>query len=824
MIHQAHTITAESMEHLREDLTQLANSMNETTMKANEMLSHPWFLRFIRNETDKSIIAKLNGDISHAMSLFSVSGTAKIQTDLVMIQQTIKSERQRAERERQKAEQERQRSEEERRKAEKERLKAEEGRQKAEQERQKAEEERQKAELERKRAEEREQEALIQALPRAEATFDLGVWGVMSACYEGTRRTTLKRVDDWLDNADAPPVFWLYGCPGLGKTAIAKSVASYTRERGDLAANFFFSVRIGSGCSDGRLLFPSLARQLASYDPSFKASLAAALNMDRDVAHRPIDVQFRALFYRPFLAMNKGSVRPVIVLDGLDECADHGLMQDILRQLISLALEFPTQLKLLLTSRREHHITTILQEAPATCRISFDLQQLEQHHASHDIEVYLIHDLNRSATIKGWYTPWPSREEIKRLVDLADGLFIFASTVARFVEGAWQSSSDTLNVLLRAEERAKVLTPIDSLYQSILDNAIPSSEHKPGTFTRYLRDILTIEVSLHTAAGSYERYVWKPVVWSWWDWCLALGIDRPLLYEVLRPLHSVLCVPPITTSKRQYKYIRTYHRSFLEFVSDGQRCNKQFAVTLQAAEELSTRLFNVWNATILNATHPEPPKSRSREPSWSLERSILMQCYSVLSYYVEKAVPQIAAQYGCMDRWPPQLIASVRCCFEERMPAFWKLVVASEKGLSKFPTFVQSMNGIGFLSCSYMYWYWRGSDPLGGQHNNLVTNSRAILRYCNQLIQMDLPRTVLHSIFSVINGGMLRFSAQKHDDVSPLPKIYFEDLCSEFHLHPLLKSIGEDPFMSNWANKQIEIMARTFPTGEPEHKAYLEVW
>ncbi|KAI0073163.1 hypothetical protein K474DRAFT_247508 [Panus rudis PR-1116 ss-1] len=387
---------ASGLYRLDEDLTKLADSMTTTIMKAEEMLSHPWPLRFIRNETDKTIITKLSDEISHSVAIFTASGSAKIQVELARVQKSLEAEKREAELERKKAE-----------------------------------EERQKAETARRRTEERERESLIRSLPRAEAMFDLEVWRIMSACYAGTRQRTLKTIEAWLNdtNPNSPPVFWLYGPPGIGKTAIAKSVATHAQETGVLAANFFFSTRIGQGCSDGKMLFPTLAYQLASFDPSFKVTLAAALKHDPGLAQRSIHTQFRTLLQQPLISMSPRVVPLVIILDGLDECSDRDLIQKILHELFALAPRIHPSVKFFLTSRPESHISEVTQAHEGIH--TYNLCQMERNSSSQDIEVYLRHYLNDIAKRRGWSVPWPSARDLDGLVTLCGGLFILASTMRK---------------------------------------------------------------------------------------------------------------------------------------------------------------------------------------------------------------------------------------------------------------------------------------------------------------------------------------------------------------------------------------------------------
>ncbi|KAI0081164.1 hypothetical protein K474DRAFT_1588318, partial [Panus rudis PR-1116 ss-1] len=270
----------------------------------------------------------------------------------------------------------------------------------------------------------------------------------MSACYKDTRQGTLENIENWLVSDDSELIFWLFGPPGSGKTAIAKSVSSYVQKRGILAATFFFSVRIGQGCSDGTLLFPTLAYQLASFDSSFKSTLCLALKRDPDLARRSIDVQFRRLFVQPLLSMRRTEIPLVIVLDGLDECVDHGLMQDILRTITSSVSNLHGRVKLFVTSRPEWHITRILKHEEGNHVLPYNLQEMESGQATRDITVYLQNSLHDIAQRRNWGLSWPSEDELTALITAADGLFIYATTLVRFADRARMEPHDILRILV----------------------------------------------------------------------------------------------------------------------------------------------------------------------------------------------------------------------------------------------------------------------------------------------------------------------------------------------------------------------------------------
>ncbi|KIK53720.1 hypothetical protein GYMLUDRAFT_109289, partial [Collybiopsis luxurians FD-317 M1] len=65
-------------------------------------------------------------------------------------------------------------------------------------------------------------------------------------CTEGTRIDILKTIKDWVvDTSDCtPPVFWLRGMAGMGKSTIAYSICDHFDNQDEghrLGASFFCS-------------------------------------------------------------------------------------------------------------------------------------------------------------------------------------------------------------------------------------------------------------------------------------------------------------------------------------------------------------------------------------------------------------------------------------------------------------------------------------------------------------------------------------------------------------------------------------------------------
>jgi len=161
---------------------------------------------------------------------------------------------------------------------------------------------------------------LLLSLPRAPyARYDSAREDAPSSCLEGTRVAILKEIMSWSEsaNGERPPVYWLNGLAGIGKSTIAKTVAERAQGKALLGASFFFS-RSDGPLRDPRLVFPPLAFQLAESDSAIKNVIVEALRQDPTLGDMELSSQFRELILTPLLKINPLRRPTLIILDALD--------------------------------------------------------------------------------------------------------------------------------------------------------------------------------------------------------------------------------------------------------------------------------------------------------------------------------------------------------------------------------------------------------------------------------------------------------------------------------------------------------------------------
>ncbi|KAJ6528863.1 hypothetical protein B0H19DRAFT_897730, partial [Mycena capillaripes] len=291
------------------------------------------------------------------------------------------------------------------------------------------------------------------------------------ACHPGTRVEILDDLKQWsAGSADSElPILWLHGTAGIGKSAIAQAFAGSCNRDGRLGASFFFK-RGHPKRGTWHGLIPTVVYQLANAVPSFSDAVKHAVEGDRLVFGRSLEIQFQRLLVQPLKRSSSASFIPVIVLDGLDECDGNKVQQQILTLFIDAILSRYLPVQLLIASRPESHLREVFAEERMK-RICRFYELSEDHTARKDIETYFTNEFRR---IKGEFNSrgidlgaiWPAPEVIDRLVNRSSGVFIYASTVIRFTEDEYRHPVDALSSVLNLDPQST--SPLDDLYTEIL--------------------------------------------------------------------------------------------------------------------------------------------------------------------------------------------------------------------------------------------------------------------------------------------------------------------------------------------------------------------
>ena len=357
----------------------------------------------------------------------------------------------------------------------------------------------------------------------------------------------------WAKNPQDQNVFWLNGLAGTGKSTITQSFSEMVAKERFLGASFFCS-RDYLDRKELKNIFPTLAYQLACHYPHFRHQVIRTIKEDPTITHTSLISQFENLLMNPFSGEN---VSCVIIIDALDECIDDQPASAILSVLGRFAKQLPL-LKFFITGRPEPRIRTGFR-LPLLEPLTqiFLLHEVKSSSVNNDIQLYLTQRLTTISKQRSGLNlpnPWPCDDEIIALTKKSSGLFIFASTLARFIESEHHEPNERLQLVI-SEANSTIhegLAGIDSLYSQILLHAF-SGVHEPQVFAN-MSFILGAIVLAFNPLSRRE---------------LSVILDAPtsLISTTLRHLHSVILVPADESEK-----IRIFHKSFPDFLQDYRRC------------------------------------------------------------------------------------------------------------------------------------------------------------------------------------------------------------------------------------------------------------
>ncbi|KAF4609654.1 hypothetical protein D9613_012003 [Agrocybe pediades] len=363
-------------------------------------------------------------------------------------------------------------------------------------------------------------------------------------CTASTREQILDDLRTWVKDPNGSKVFWMNGMAGTGKTTILYSFCEWLEENKRLAGHFFCS-RASTSCRDLNNIVRSIAYQLAHYSPAFRSQLCKILEEKQNPHRLNVGEQFKWVVATP-LENSKDAIPDgaIVVIDALDECSDVSATALFLKVLMTYATRLP--IKFLVASRPETVIVKNMQ-APNFSPSMLRLHDIEQSLVEADIRLYLQEALYTMS-------PRPSSEVIDQLATRSGKLFIYAATVARYVnpEDVKVNSQKRLKMVLGMSSSSPNLQyqELDNLYTGIL-----SSGFDRGNFEEEELNITTLV--LRTVICAIE-----PMTISMMS--MILAIEQEDVASSLSMLESVLHVQEGPSG-----LVSILHASFPDFL-----CNK----------------------------------------------------------------------------------------------------------------------------------------------------------------------------------------------------------------------------------------------------------
>ena len=406
-------------------------------------------------------------------------------------------------------------------------------------------------------------------------------------CTAGTRVRILDDITMWAkdDSPDSPDVYWLFGSAGSGKSTIAYTIARRFEFAGDsndttiLGGNFFCS-RQFEETRISKYIIRTIAYHLALTCKPFADALHRSANLiTRD---HSINTQIENLLVKPWpwkepdSAQRRDplvplhadpsvsshlnpSMRPqnyLIVIDALDEIDGNG-GSEFLRNLLNVVNKHRLPgLKFFVTSRSDPGLVADVEKFERKHR--YRLQDVKEEEVRDDIATYINANL-----------PDPlDHSQVEALVVLSAGLFIYATTVVKYLATCGRSEQqDFLEELFSTADSstpqplsdATSFILLDTLYLQVLRHAFRDfTPETPKWFAR-----LRI---LHTFLCTAKRTSTSVIA----D-LLFTSNYTDVAEKLLSDLHAVL----YTEDGR----VLAYHKSFSDFIfnqtrSDDFWCNQ----------------------------------------------------------------------------------------------------------------------------------------------------------------------------------------------------------------------------------------------------------
>ncbi|KAJ8079643.1 hypothetical protein PM082_011230 [Marasmius tenuissimus] len=438
----------------------------------------------------------------------------------------------------------------------------------------------------------------VGASHKAEQQFERG------RCLPETRVQALGMIHDWRSSKQQHPICWLSGAAGVGKSAIAMTVAPACENEGVLASSFFF-FRSDPRRNNPAALIPTIAHGLTSTTPLLRDHIEQVISRNPTILEDTLEAQFRELVVEPILTWSAqqslcgGPAAPnIVIIDGLDECGDEDAQVRILSMIQSAYQQAPGfPLRFLICSRPESWIQEAFADEPLF-QLSKTIVLDNSLAAREDIRRYFVHHFREIAASRKYRqlrfpNPWPSKEDLETLVERACGQFVYASTVIKFIQLAFQCPTEQLRIILEnVPARRLGSSPyhqLDVLYDLILSM---NPDHEK---------LLPIVAAILVLPE--HQQVKTPACIE-----MVFGLPAGQVALTLRAMHSVLNI------REWGDDIVLYHTSFRDYLVERTRSHDFHidiptwtdAIARLWLQNLSTRKMRTVSFDQLHGKHTSP--------------------------------------------------------------------------------------------------------------------------------------------------------------------------------------------------------------------------
>ncbi|GJJ08933.1 hypothetical protein Clacol_003153 [Clathrus columnatus] len=434
-------------------------------------------------------------------------------------------------------------------------------------------------------------------------------------CLPGTRVEILDDIINWVNDVDdgCPRLFWLAGSAGVGKSAIAHSIALWFQRIGRLGSFFCFD-RTGS-IERREKVFSTIARDLADLDTQIKHELVKAIQNKTSLqSTTDLHLQFKNFLFEPLQAISQVTIGPIlVVIDALDESGDPISRQELLKVITKETSSLPANIRFLVTSRPEQDIIAAFHGSQSRTQIKM-MDSIPETETRRDILNYFKTNLAEPSSF--------GDSQLRRLVDLSQGLFQWAYLALQFLNGLGNTAGSTLTEryedLLNVPHIESIHDHLDAMYTQVLSSLFNTKQ--PRVMSRFrsvigsilaAREPLSLNslVALRRGNVPLSQRTMDIKVITQHMGSLLSGIDD--LSSAIRPLHL---------SFREYLLDKDRSK---DFFIDLSPCHQEFAFTCLRTmkEELRFNICDIPSSHKSNAEDEDLPARISSRISVPLSYS-----------------------------------------------------------------------------------------------------------------------------------------------------------------------------------------------------------
>ncbi|KAF5329707.1 hypothetical protein D9619_008967 [Psilocybe cf. subviscida] len=294
--------------------------------------------------------------------------------------------------------------------------------------------------------------------------------------FSGSRQDEIQGTLEWVEANQGEHLLWYHGAAGVGKSTYARQLLNHIKAEGMLGAFAYFAIGLDVNPKE---LVRMMARELADLHPGCRPAVSSAIQNCAG-ANRGLDEYITHFLVKPIFSLSYSGPL-VIILDALDEWVHH---KDFLSTLISLP--HTRALKFIMTSRYSTLVNIIVASKVHICNLT-------------PVSATVCHDYfkGRFDTID-WDGHYPESHILERLVELADGLLIWAATVCTLVSepSPHDGPSDILESIVSSSSKVARGDRMEVLYRLAIER-IFTNDNEGSKQSR--RNILLVMSALQEA-------------------------------------------------------------------------------------------------------------------------------------------------------------------------------------------------------------------------------------------------------------------------------------------------------------------------------------